>query len=71
MSTTVLLIGIAHALPPVVGALMTKSKTGVAIGALVGTIIAFSVGRSAYVAGDLIGVAVGTWIGLSVAGYKK
>ena len=66
MSLTVLLIGAAHALPPVIGAVLGKSKTGVLIGALIGAVIAFASGSPAFVAADLIGVGLGTWLGLSL-----
>ena len=70
MSFVVLALCAAHALPPIIGAVMSQSKSGVIIGAIIGGLIAIMSGNPAFVAADLIGVGVGTWLGLSIAGAK-
>ena len=71
MSLTVLMIGAAHAIPPVVGAVTTKSKVGVIVGAVIGAIIAFASGNPAFVGADLLGVGIGTWLGFSITGTES
>jgi hypothetical protein len=68
MSFVVLAIGAAHALPPIIGAVLSQSKAGAIIGAVVGGFVAILSGNPAFIAVDLIGVGVGTWLGLSIAG---
>lgn len=70
MSLTVLMIGAAHAIPPIVCAVTTKSKVGVIVGAVIGCVIAFASGNPAFVGADLLGVGVGTWLGFSIAGAE-
>jgi len=70
MSFVVMVIGAAHALPPVIGAVMSKTKAGAIVGAAVGGLIAFSTGNSVFIAADLIGVGIGTWLGLSIVKNK-
>lgn len=66
MSFAVIAIGTAHAIPPIVGALAGKSKGAVIVGTIFGGLIAIATGNPAYAAIDLLGVGVGTWIGLSI-----
>lgn len=66
MSFVVLAIGAAHALPPILGAAMRKSKRGVWIGVVIAALVALASGNPAFVIMDLIGVALGAWIGLSI-----
>lgn len=66
MSITVLAIAAAHALPPIIGGFISNTKGGVLIGALIGSAIAVGTGNSNFMIPDLIGVAAGTWIGLTV-----
>ncbi len=68
MSLIVLAIGAAHTLPPIIGAAVGKTKASVIIGSVVGILIAFATGNPAFVAADLIGVGVGTWLGYSLVG---
>lgn len=71
MSFIVFAIGVAHAIPPIIGAVVGKSKTGVMIGAVIGGLIAFAWGNPAFIATDLIGVGLGVWLGLSVVNNIK
>lgn len=71
MSLVVMAIGAAHAIPPIVGAIMTKSKGGAVIGGAIGVFIAFASGNPAFVMADLIGVAIGTWLGFSMVGSNS
>lgn len=70
MSFVVLAIGAAHALPPIVGATIGKSSRGVWIGATIAVLVALASGNPAFVVMDLIGVALGAWIGLSIVKNK-
>lgn len=70
MSFVVIAIGMAHALPPIIGAVMTKSKTGVIVGGAVAAFLAFASGNPAFIAADLIGVGIGIWLGFLIAGRK-
>ena len=65
MSFVVLAIGAAHAIPPIVGAVKAKSKVGVIVGAMLAAAIAVATGNPVYIVVDLVGVAVGVWIGLA------
>lgn len=71
MSFVVIGIGAAHAIPPILGAVLSKTKVGVVIGAAIAGLIAFASGNPAFVAADLIGVALGTWLGFSMVGDKS
>lgn len=62
----VLVIAASHAIPPVVGGLIGKSKTTVLIGAAIGCAIAIASGSPAYLVADIVGVAFGTWLGFSM-----
>ena len=68
MSFVVMAIGAAHAVPPIAGAIVTKSKAGTIIGTIIAGFIAFASGTPAFVAVDLIGVGIGTWLGLVMLG---
>lgn len=68
MSFVVLGIAAAHAIPPIVGAVVGNSKTSVAVGAIIGGAIAVASGSLVYIAADLVGLAVGIWLGLSIVG---
>lgn len=70
MSFVVMAIGAAHALPPLIGSVIGKTKTFVIIGACIGALIAILSGNPAFIAADLIGVGIGTWLGLSIVGGK-
>jgi threonine/homoserine/homoserine lactone efflux protein len=70
MSFVVFAIGAAHALPPILGAALGKSKRGVWIGVAIAALIAVASGNPAFVAMDLIGVALGAWMGLSMLEQK-
>lgn len=70
MSFVVLAIGAAHAMPPIIGAVVGKSKSAVWIGAALGGVIAFAWGNPAFVAADLVGLGLGTWLGLSMVRNK-
>lgn len=61
-----MVISAAHAIPPIGGAALGKGKTGVIVGAAIGGLVAFASGNPAYVAADLLGVALGTWIGFGM-----
>jgi hypothetical protein len=65
MSLIVLGIAAAHALPPIIGGVITNGKGGVMIGAIVGATIAVLSGNPAFMISDLIGVAAGTWLGFT------
>lgn len=71
MSFVVLAIGAAHALPPILGAMMGRSKRGVWIGAGIAVLLGLVSGNPAYIAVDLIGVGLGVWIGLSVLNAQR
>lgn len=68
MSFVVMAIGAAHAIPPIAGAIVTKSKAGTIVGAVIAGFIAFASGNPAFVTADLIGVGIGTWLGLAMVG---
>jgi len=71
MSLVVLAIGAAHAIPPILGAAVGKSRTGVMIGAAVGALIAVASGDFAFVLADLVGLALGTKLGLYFVKWVK
>ena len=71
MSTAVLVIAALHAIPPIAGAFIGKSKTAVFIGTGIACVIAVAKGGSAYTAIDLIGAGLGTWIGVSVVNSEQ
>lgn len=71
MSFVVIAIGAAHAIPPVIGALAAKTKVGVVVGSVVGGLIAVASGNPMFIAADLIGLGVGTWLGFSIVGNEQ
>lgn len=62
MSDTVLIIAGLHALPPIIGAIKGRFL-GLFIGTAVGVGMAFLLGGGRYTGIDLVGVALGFWIG--------
>lgn len=66
MSLFVLAIAAGHAVPPIVGAILGKSKSAVYIGSGIASVIAIASGNPAFIAADLVGVGLGTWLGLSM-----
>ena len=66
MSFVVLAIAAAYTLPPILGATMGNSKSGLWIGVAIGVLVSLISGNPAFVVMDLIGVALGTWVGLSL-----
>lgn len=66
MSFVVLAIGAAHALPPILGAAIRRSRGGLWIGVAIAILIALASGNPAFIVMDLIGVALGAWVGLSM-----
>lgn len=66
MSLVVLFIAAAHSLPPILGAMLGKSKGGLWVGVVVAVLVALISGKLAFVAFDLFGVALGWWVGLSI-----
>lgn len=67
MSLVVIGIAAAHALPPIIGGVISKGKGGVIVGAIIGGAIAVASGNPAFIVADLIGVAAGTWLGFNIA----
>lgn len=66
MSLFVLLIAAVHAIPPILGAVIGKSKNSVLVGALIACAIAVATGSPAFIIPDLLGVGVGAWLGLNI-----
>lgn len=66
MSFVVLAIAAAHALPPILGATAAKSKRGLWIGVAIAVLVALATGNPAFIVMDLIGIAFGVWVGLSI-----
>ena len=61
--STMLVIGLGHAIFPIVGGMLMK-KVGLALGTVVGVLIAVFLGNSRFLTVDLIGIGVGIAIGL-------
>ena len=70
MSFAVFAIAACHALPPIVGAAV-KGKFGLIIGATIGVIAGVLLGGSNFLFFDLVGVAVGYYIGNEIAENKS
>lgn len=68
MSLFVLVIAAAHAIPPIVGGVTGQSRSAVIIGAAIGCAIAIASGNPTFMFADIVGVAIGTWLGLSIVG---
>lgn len=62
MSTTVLVIAGLHALPPLIGAAQSR-YAGLFLGTVIGVGSAFILGAGRYTVVDLIGVAIGFFLG--------
>lgn len=68
---TVLFIVLLHAIPVVVIAVWSKNKIALSIAAIISAIIGVAVGNPAYIAFDLIGVAVAFGLGMSFISSRK
>lgn len=66
MSLFVILIAAGHAIPPIIGAVIGKSKNSVLVGALIACAIAVATGSPAFIIPDLLGVGIGAWLGLNI-----
>lgn len=66
MSDVFLAIGAAHALPPILSATTVRSKRGLWVRAAIAVLIALASGNPAFIVVDLIGVALGACVGLSI-----
>lgn len=66
MSAAILIISGLHAIPPIAGAYLTKSKIGLTIGAIAGATVAIAIGGGAYAIFDLVGVAIGCFVGYGI-----
>lgn len=71
MSLFVLFFAAGHAVPPVIGAVVGKSKNSVVVGAVIACAIAIASGSPAFIVADLIGVGLGTWLGFSMVSSTK
>jgi len=66
MSLFVLVVSAGHAIPPIIGGVVGKTKNSVIVGAVIACAIAIASGSSAFIIADLIGVGLGSWLGFSV-----
>jgi len=66
MSLFVLVVAAGHAIPPVIGGVVGKSKKSVIVGAVIACAIAVASGNPMFIVADLIGVGLGTWLGFSM-----
>lgn len=66
MSLFVLVVAAGHAIPPIIGGVVGKSKSSVIVGALIASAIAIASGSPVFIVADLIGVGLGTWLGFSM-----
>lgn len=71
MSLFVLVVAAGHAVPPVIGAVVGKSKNSVVVGAVIACAIAIASGSPVFIVADLIGVGLGTWLGFSMVSSTK
>jgi len=71
MSLTVLMIAASHGIPPIIGAATGRTKTAVYVGAAIGGVIAVASGSPAYIVADLLGVALGVWLGLMMVQPRR
>ena len=71
MSLFVLVVAAGHAVPPVIGAVVGKSKNSVVVGAVIACAIAIASGSPAFIVAYLIGVGLGTWLGFSMVSSTK
>lgn len=63
MSSTIILVGIAHGVPVVIAAAITKKRVMVVLTAITMSFVAFKLGGLQYVVVDLAGIAAGAVIG--------
>jgi hypothetical protein len=70
LSVAVVLIGLAHGLPPLIGGLVFKAKWAVVLGAAIALLIAIETGSVRFVVADILGIFVGTWMGWVAADGK-
>lgn len=66
MSLFVLVVAAGHAIPPIIGGVVGKSKNSVIVGAVIACAIAIASGSPAFIVADLVGVGLGTWLGFSM-----
>lgn len=66
MSLFVLVVAAGHAIPPILGGVIGKSKISVIIGAVIACAIAIASGSPAFILPDLVGVGLGSWLGFSM-----
>lgn len=67
---SLLLAFVAHAILPVLGAIFTKSKSGVIMGAVlavvIASVLAFFIPTQFFMGASLGGIALGIWVGFSL-----
>lgn len=66
MSLFVLVVAAGHAIPPIIGGVIGKTKSSVIVGAVIACAIAIASGSPVFIMADLIGVGLGSWLGFSV-----
>ena len=70
MIFSLLLACVAHAVPPVLGAVFTKSKSGVILGGVLAVVIAsvtsFLSAMPLFIGASLAGIFLGLWVGFSL-----
>jgi hypothetical protein len=66
MSVFVLVVAAGHAIPPVIGSVVGKTKNAVVIGSVIASVIAIASGNPVFIMADLLGVGLGTWLGFSI-----
>lgn len=66
MSLFVLVVAAGHAIPPIIGGVIGKSKKWVIVGAVIACAIAIASGSPAFIVSDLVGVGLGSWLGFSM-----
>ena len=70
MTLIVAAIGLAHGIPPALGG-FSGGKVGVVLGCFIALLIAFWSGSGQYLAFDIVGVLIGTWLGWTIAKRKS
>lgn len=71
MSLTILALAAAHALPPILGAVIGKSRKAVIIGGIIAGFIGLAAGSPAFAMYDLAGAALGIWIGFEMVSRQS
>lgn len=66
MSLFILIVAAGHAIPPIIGGVIGKSKKSVIVGAVIACAIAIASGSPAFIVADLVGVGLGSWLGFSM-----